>query len=24
MAQNQAKTPVMFETGHAELKFVQR
>jgi len=24
MAQNQAKTQVMYETGHGELKFVQR
>jgi len=24
MAQNQAKTQVMYETGYGELKFVQR
>jgi len=24
MAQNPAKTPVMYETGHGELNFVQR
>jgi len=24
MAQNQAKTQVMYETGHGELKFVER
>jgi len=24
MAQNQAKTRVMYKTGHGELKFVQR
>jgi len=24
MAQNQAKTQVMYKTGHGELKFVQR
>jgi len=24
MAQNQAKTQVIYETGHGELKFVQR